>query len=369
MSANTIPLAHLLDNGTDLARVALPEWDDLIRCARSTGLLGRLRVAAADAGVLGRLPEPVARHLESAWLLAERQRESACWEIERLHSILYPAGIPLILLKGAAYAFTGHAATRGRTFQDIDILVPAAALREVERILGADGWVRKQVTAHDRRYYEEWMHEIPPMRQVERGTTLDVHRAITPPVGRYPVDTARLLDEARAVSGWDDLYVLSPEDQFLHAVAHLFLEEEFHMGYRDMVDLRLLYHAACEAQPHFAERLAHRAETLGLGHPLKLAGNALASVLQLQTPLAGKRGPVDALFDRILPPGRPGTRSPVRSAAEFIAYLRGHALKLPLRLLIPHLAYKALFAGIAQKKQGRGKEKAANTLRQMIGTG
>lgn len=367
MTAKVFPLAHLLDNGEQLTRLNASEWDALIRHARSAGLLGRLRVAASDAGVLDQLSEQVARHLESAWLLAERQRESACWEIERLHSVLYPAGIPVILLKGAAYAFADHPANRGRTFQDIDILVPPAAVKDVERLLGAEGWSRKLVTPHDRRYYEEWMHEIPPLKQLERGTTLDIHRAITPPVGRYPVDTEKLLTEAHAMSGWDDLYVLSPEDQLLHAVAHLFLEEEFQMGYRDMIDLRLLYRTAAQADEDFAQHLRARADALGLTHPLGLAGNAFASLLDFKTPLAGDPGLIDAMFSRILLPDHPDLHSPGRTLAEFVAYLRGHALKLPLRLLIPHLVYKALFAADAEKNQRHQHEDAREELRRMIG--
>jgi hypothetical protein len=367
MTGPTPQLGQLLDDGARLAQLSPPQWDQIIRHARAAGLLGRLRVAAADAGALDRVPEQVMRHLESAWLLAERQREAACWEIERLHGVLYPAGIPLILLKGGGYAFTGHPAGRGRTFQDIDILVPPGALKDVERLLGADGWARKQVTPHDRRYYEEWMHEIPPLRQSQRGTNLDVHRAITPPIGRYPVDTEQLLAAAQAVPGWDDLYVLSPEDQFLHAVAHLFLEEEFQMGYRDMIDLRLLYRAATRADADFAQRLDGRAATLGLHRPLTLAANALAELLDFETPLRQRPGVIDALFARVLLPDHPDLQNWSRHMAATLLYLRGHRLKLPLRLLLPHLAYKALLARRAEEKQRNEHEQARAELQRMIG--
>lgn len=367
MSEASIPIGQLLQDGTRLTQLDLPQWDRVIRHARAAGLLGRLRVAAADADVLERLPESVVRHLESAWLLAERQRESACWEIERMHSILYPAGIPVVLLKGAAYAFTGHPAARGRTFQDIDILVPQGALKDVERLLGSDGWARKQVTPHDRRYYEEWMHEIPPMRHLQRGTNLDLHHAITPPVGRYPVDSAALLEKAHAIPGWDDLYVLSPEDQLLHAIAHLFLEEEFGMGYRDMVDLRLLYRAGLSADPDFPSSVSARARKLGLHRALSQAGNALAEVLEFETPLRARRGLIDALFRQVLLPDHPDLHRPGRSVAAFLLYLRGHTLKLPLRLLLPHLAYKALLAGAAETREQRRNQQASEQLRQMLG--
>lgn len=367
MNVTAPRISELLDDGSSLAQLTLPQWDQLIPQARAAGLLGRLRVAAADACVLASLPSSVSQHLDSAWLLAERQREAARWEVERIYSLLYPAGIPLVLLKGAAYAFCDHPAARGRTFQDIDILVPESAMEDVERILGSDGWAHKLVTPHDRRYYGEWMHEIPPMRHLRRGTNLDIHRAITPPIGRYPVDTAQLLAAAQPVDGWHDLYVLSREDQFLHAAAHLFLEEEFEMAYRDMIDLRFLLRICEQERSDFAARLADRADKLGLRRPLTLAANALAADFGYENPLRQKAGMADVLFSSVLKPSHADMDSWQRQLAALLLYLRGHALKLPLRLLLPHLFYKALLASRAEGRQQRQHEKARNDLQKMIG--
>lgn len=367
MKAGKTPsLVGLLTDPSRLGALGRSDWDRVIRHARAAGLLGRLEVAASGAGLLETLPPDIRNHLESARVLAGRQAEAARWEVERIHSLLYPRGIPVMVLKGAAYAMTGSPVGRGRTFSDIDLLVPEKALPDVERALVADGWVRKQVTPHDRRYYEEWMHEIPPMRHGRRKTNLDLHRAITPPIGKCPVDSRWLWDSAVGVPGWNDLYTLCPEDQFLHAAAHLFLEAEFEMACRDMIDMRLMYLGSSEPRD-FAARLRERAGVLGLERPLGLAERALAAAFDVPVPELSRRGLVDALFAPVLQPTHPDFETPWRDVAAFLLYLRGHYLKMPLRLLIPHLFYKGFLAERAEQREREEREKNLARLRRMLG--
>jgi hypothetical protein len=365
MNDSPCRLAELLATPQNLAELSLRDWDRVIRHARVAGLLGRLRAAAYDAGLLQGVPENVRNHLDSAWLLAERQDEAARWEVERIHSLLFPRGIPLVVLKGAAYAVEASPVARGRTFSDIDILVPEGAMRDVERALAGDGWMRTHVMPHDRRYYEEWMHEIPPMQHRKRKTTLDIHHAITPPIGRYPVDSRKLLDLAVPVPGWNDLYVLCHEDQILHAAAHLFLEAEFEMAYRDMIDMRLLYQQSPSLE-ELSVRLHHRAEELGLGVPLQLAENALVTHFDLKLPEKRKRRIVDGLFDQVLRSPHPEHQGLGYQLATVLLYLRGHHLKLPLHLLLPHLLYKGFVAERVEAQDKKAREEPVEKLRQMM---
>ncbi len=358
-------LAQLLARPEGLSALTPADWDRLVRHGRVSGLLGRLRAVTADTGLLETLPPNIRNHLDSAWLLAERQAEAARWEIERIHGILYPRGIPVVLLKGAAYVMTDSPVARGRTFNDIDILVPAKAVPEVEKALANDGWEHKHVLPHDRRYYEEWMHEIPPMRHRKRKTTLDIHHAITPPIGRYPVDSQALFDRAVPLPGWDDLYTLCAEDQFLHAAAHLFLEAEFDMAYRDMIDLRLQYTQNSDPGA-FTGRLETRAEELRLTVPLQLACHALDSHFAVRIPLEARRGLTDTLFDQILVPPHPDFQDWRHHLAARLLYLRGHHLKLPAKLLIPHLFYKAFLAKRHEEQDRKQREKNLAQLRRMI---
>ena len=51
---------------------------------------------------------------------------------------------------------------------------------------------------------------------------------------------------------------------------------------------------------------------------------------------------MDALFHRALLPIHPSCDDHFTSAARLALYVRGHWLRMPPRLLVPHLARKAL---------------------------
>src|SRR3954465_14849818 len=86
-------------------------------------------------------------------------RTEALWEAEMARRALAPLGVPIVLLKGTAYAAAGLDAATGRSIGDLDILVPRPALAEVERVLLAAGWEWVKEDAYDDLYYRRWMHE------------------------------------------------------------------------------------------------------------------------------------------------------------------------------------------------------------------
>ena len=50
---------------------------------------------------------------------------------------------------------------------------------------------------------------------------------------------------------------------------------------------------------------------------------------------------MDALFERALMPEHPSCSDAFTPLARWLLYVRGHYLRMPLRLLIPHLTRKA----------------------------
>ena len=88
----------------------------------------------------------------------------------------------VVLLKGAAYIALGLPLAEGRRIADIDILTEKQNLRAAERELIFYGWAKTKTDDYDQRYYREWMHEIPPLQHRQRGTVVDVHHNILPPI-------------------------------------------------------------------------------------------------------------------------------------------------------------------------------------------
>ncbi len=325
-------------------------WSSLIASARDANLLGALAAALRGAGVAS--PDAAQRHLEGVLQLGERQHLSIRWEAFQLQAALGELGIPVVLLKGSAYVMAYPEVAQGRIFGDIDILVPRAALGDVESRLMLNGWTGAKADPYDQRYYREWMHELPPMTHVRRGTVLDVHHTILPLTARNAPDPASIIARSQPLPGLPALRAPCVEDLVIHSLTHLMHEGELNNGLRDLhdVDVMLVHFGVRQG---FWQRLGEIAVGNDLAGPVALG-------LRLATRLFGTAVPTD------LQPALEGPRTnakqwlrwqrvyeaallePFSGAASWHAlwarrliYLRAHALRMPLPLLARHLAIKA----------------------------
>lgn len=333
--------------------LALAQWDTLLRQARHADLVSRLAVWADLGGFLDQLPHGPQANLRAGLTLARAQREAVQREVHMLREELRPARIPIVLLKGAAYVMADRAAAVGRTFSDIDILVPRAALGPVEQRLMVNGWYCPNQDPYDQRYYRQWMHELPPMVHLRRTTTLDVHHAILPDTAWAQPDSKLLLQDSEAVEGDEYLRVLSLPDAVLHSATHLLHNEEMTHGLRDLSDLDLLLRAGAQG-PHFWNSLLQRAVQLGLQRPLFYAleqvqgllgtpvpKDALAQARRLGAPSPAVAALMRWVWTRGLGSLHPLGRRPGTALALGLIFVRAHALRMPPGLLTYHLAVKA----------------------------
>jgi hypothetical protein len=284
--------------------------------------------------------------------MADRQRHEVRWEVRRIRRAMRNTGLPIVLLKGAAYMMGGLPAAKGRIFADIDMMVPRASIGIAEDAMFSGGWMSDERDPYNQRYYRQWMHEIPPLRHVVRNTFIDLHHTITPPTSRFKVDGAKLLERAVAVEGEPDLYVLAPTDMVLHSAAHLFQEGEFGAGLRDLLDLDdLLKHFGADAA--FWPALLERSHELGLQVPLHHALFHVRRLFATEAPqhLHAKvralrpnpiaRWAMAQLLDTALRPMHPSCDAAWTPIARWLLYVRSHALRMPLYLAVPHLVRKA----------------------------
>lgn len=341
------------------ARGGIPEagdphgWERLLGQARRAGLLGRVATQLSRIGRLGDVPEGPRRHLLWAMRLLDRQRADVAWEVECVRRALSAVDTPLVLLKGAAYLLADLPPANGRLFADVDIMVARGRLAEAESALLAAGWICEVRDRYTNRYYREWMHELPPLRHVHRGSILDVHHTIAPPTSRFAVDGARLLDRIRPVPGRTGLFMLAPVDMVLHSATHLFQEGELWHGLRDLIDLDELVRGFAR-EPAFWSELLARADELGLRVPLWHALHHLGRIFGTRAPAALARPAAlrahaflgrsltAGLLRIALRPEHPTCDGPFSRTARFLLYIRSHWLRMPPHRLIPHLLRKAL---------------------------
>ena len=346
-------LQAVLADPPSIRTLSPAQWDLLVRQARRANLLARLGSTLQAEGLMDAVPQAPRQHLFAADVIARRQAVSVRWEVRCIQQALAGSGVPLVLLKGAAYAMAQLPAAQGRLFSDIDILVPRARLPAVESSLMLAGWQASDHDDYDQHYYREWMHEIPPLRHVRRDTTIDVHHNILPTTARVRVDAQALLDASIAVAGHEGLRVLQPVDMLLHSATHLFHEGEFANGLRDLFDIDTLLRDFSR-DPRFWDELIPRAAALGLGRSLYYALRTSTGILGTPVPpevLAAAAAwrparPVAALMDwcyrHALQPAHPSTETGKVERARMALFLRSHWIKMPFHLMAYHLTRKAL---------------------------
>ena len=342
-------LLRVLRCPATMADLTDAQWDSLLPRARACRCLGRMAVAARMHG-LAQLPGRARDHLDAARAEAAHGERIIRWELNRIERALVHLAVPVLLLKGAAYVAAELPVAKGRLASDVDIMVPRAALVDVEQALLEAGWEPAKLEPYDQRYYRTWMHELPPLRHSERGTFVDVHHTILPLTARLKPDPDQLWSRARRL-GAGRLRVLAPTDMVLHSATHLFHDGDLNRSLRDLIDLcdLLVYFGADSS---FWHDLVSRAATLGLGRPLFYALRYCRSLLQLDVPeevtcaVAAFAPPMpilgvmDRLVTRTLVPREMQGRTD--HAAAMLLFMRSHWLRMPPGLLMPHLTRQAV---------------------------
>lgn len=344
-------LIRVLRNEQTFEALNLAEWDLLLRQARRCQLLGHLyyRVEAAD--LISKTPAGPLRHLQSAKVQTAKQHRDFLWEVGKLKQAFSGTGCALLLLKGGAYAIAELTPYKGRLFSDIDLLAPFEAINDIERCLMIHGWLPETKDDYDQQYYRRWMHEIPPLRHVKRGSVIDLHHNILPRTAVACPDASLLLDSAVELIGeWEGIKVLLPLDRIIHSATHLFYEGELEHGLRDLVDLEGLI---SELSLPDRLQLVDRAIKLGLQTPVYYAVHYLQLILNtvgldetLQKLITLDCQPkhtrlMDVLFLRALMPDHASCNDRWTGLARWCLYVRSHWLKMPWYLLLPHLSRKA----------------------------
>ena len=342
------PLVRTLRDPLAMQQFGADAWSLLLRQASNAGLLGRLHAQALAAGIEACIPSGMQRHMTAIQASVDRQALAVHWEVRQIARALAHTEAPIVLLKGAAYAAASLPAALGRTFSDVDILVPKKDIPAIEHSLSVHGWVSSKLDAYDQRYYRRWMHELPPMVHLRRGTPLDVHHNILPESARIQTHPERIITAATRLAGYQRVFVPSQADQVLHSATHLFHEGEWEHGLRDLSDLDLLLRAYGAAADFWPTLLA-RAEEMNLNLPLSYALRYTRLVLQTPMPKAliaapppARTATMDFLFMNGLAAAHHSLRMPGTRAAQFLLYVRSHWLRMPLHLLAPHLLHKSL---------------------------
>ncbi|GAY22363.1 MULTISPECIES: nucleotidyltransferase family protein [Sphingobium] len=320
-------LVRALRDPDEVAALDADGWNALIAMARAERLIGTLALRMGERPV----PPAVGAILADARLDAAREALQALWEADRAAEALAGLDVPVVLLKGTAYAAAGLRAGQGRFIGDLDILVPRDAMDRVERALIGAGWEWVKDDPYDDAYYRRWMHELPPMIHAARDRMIDVHHTVLPLTARQTPDAAAMI--AQAVPLTNELSMLSPEDRLCHAAAHLLADGDLAGGLRNLWDIYCLLDGvdgtALEARAAHHGLLPHVRQARRLAMALYGEGRGEGARLTLRDRIVKAR---------LL--ARDGWGRERRGLLRFAFYLRSHWLRMPPAMLARHLFTK-----------------------------
>ena len=328
------------------------QWNLLISQARKAMLLAELYYLAEQQQILKTIPITIYRHLKSAQVHSEKQQNDLACELFHLIKVSKNLGYRLVLLKGAAYSATGLKAARGRIFSDIDVLVSYEKITITEAELMLNGWASSKKDAYDQQYYRKWMHEIPAMQHMFRGSIIDLHHNILPRTVKACPNAKLLLANIVDIDGYKGLCVLDFVDQIIHSATHLFYDGELEHGCRDLIDLYNLLTQYLN-NGNSINSLVERSNELGLQKPVFYALRYVYIILGFyveadiftkfnsNTPSKLIMPIMDFLFIRALMPDHISCNDSWTELARWVLYIRSHWLRMPIYQLIPHLFRKS----------------------------
>lgn len=321
-------------------------WNSLVFVLRKEKMLARFYKQIEHASLVEMIPDGAVRHFINAVLMSDKQNKMAVIEARALQSSLATTAEFLVFLKGAGYAIADHAASKGRLYSDIDLVVPKKNLSDVESTLTIFGWKGKELDDYDERYYREWSHEIPPLYHHTRGTVLDVHHNFIPPISGVDFDIQTFIRNHTKTVG--DLTVLTEPAMFYHSALHLLLNEDNTSAFRDLTDLYLI---ARDEPATIFENVMSIAKEFGFEKICLIAFFILARRFALALPadaehylnqkLKGLSRLEAKLLEAVTMPKHEYLSEGNLAAYQFFAEARAHWLKMPFKVLCFHMFAKA----------------------------
>ncbi|MEP1445718.1 MAG: nucleotidyltransferase family protein [Paraglaciecola sp.] len=341
-------LANFLTKPESAIDLPLELWAKLILIFRESKLLASFYHVSKAKKCYELYPKYARKHLYAAFIHAQRQNAQVLFESENVRVLLAKIDVEPIFLKGANYILRESENSRGRIVSDIDVLVKKEDLDKVEWTLKSALWQSEKLSDYDEKYYRKWAHEIPPLFHLLRETVLDVHHNFYLPVsGRSPNVALLVSNVETSKSG---CLVLGNAESVLHSIIHLFMNEDFTNAFRDLFDIHLLIKQY--ESYDFWKNLEVLAEKTKFQKELyyclillmKIFGSQeppILANLNLRYKTLRRDFFINTILFNSLTPKHSLLNNYLNSTSRFLIFIRGHWLKMPIHILIAHLAIKS----------------------------
>ncbi len=246
-------------------------WSDVVDLAQSHGVSPHLRDILQDMGQV--IPPEIQLRLDRDFFRTAKDKALRFHELKQILEAFSGAGVPTLLLKGAALVSTVYGNSALRPMLDLDLLISPASVATCKAILNQRGYVpaKQHQTAlgyHD--HGEQAFVSDEPTRPV-----IDLHwHLFTIPyyMHRIPADWPWANSQPHDIDGLR-VQVLNPEASLLYLSSHLSLHHRLE-GLLWFIDLAWLVHQ-CRARLDW-EKIITDAQTFRLLLPLRETLDRLA---------------------------------------------------------------------------------------------
>lgn len=215
------------------------DWAEVLRIAFENRVASLLSYTLAPVFSSGRVPQKQLVILKKFFLEMTQKNLRIRHNLNRIISELADRGIEVIVLKGAALAYTiwPHMATR--QMHDIDIVVPMESVRETIDVLIELGY---QKTAD---FPIEWhlkhTKEFSALVEPRSGIEVEVHYRFFTPNPRLRIDeTPFWLNASSKEFGEVSAKVLASEELFVYLCLHVSVGHFLEDNMRSLLDIKLL---------------------------------------------------------------------------------------------------------------------------------
>jgi hypothetical protein len=208
------------------------------------------------------LPREVAEFLRMRTMISDFRMSQLSQRAQETVRAFQAAGVPVLLLKGAAIGALTDPAFHSRPMGDVDLLVHRQDVERAVQALLEAGWSLTSDEVVVKLLQDQ--HHLPHFVRADLpGLRLELHTMILPPGHAFPLDEAMLWNNAMpAPAPFEGAQVPSPEHLVLHTSIHFAWQHRVHFGaWRTMRSL-----AAIVSRPDFSwERLEREARRVKAG--------------------------------------------------------------------------------------------------------
>lgn len=275
------------------------DWQRVARLAEAEGATGVLWRTLRP--VIDQLPMEFVRFLQARTMLADFRMQRLSTRAQETAAALKSAGIPLLLLKGAAVGALHDPTFRQRPMTDVDFLIHEEDAERAKNCVRAAGW-REMPEPRLRDLLQGHQHLPPFVDPTLEGMRLELHTRLLPHDSSFALTSQSLWAAAsQAPDPFAMARVPDPARLLIHTAVHFAWQHEMRFGpWRTFRSASLLVQAAGWDWTSFVE-IARAAR----------AATSCYWTLRMAQVLSGIEMPQDAMA-RLAPP----TIEPIRRVLD-----------------------------------------------------